>query len=338
MLVKLLKRAFHSTQSAQSSLAAGLAAYREARYGDALTHFEKAIALDPDRAKYRYQAAAAEYMLGHPDKAWSRCEEVLERRPNDALASVLMSRIALPGPYYTDVLSAIHNTLKPRTYVEIGVNRGKSIRLAHSETRAVGIDPFPKVDFDLPPTTAVYAMTSDDYFAQRDVRADLGGEPIELAFIDGLHHFEAALRDFINVEKHAMPQSTVLVHDWYPLNRRSAEREWTDEDMFVAGDVWRLALVLKKYRPDLEVATIATAPTGLGVVKRLDPSSKVLRENYDAIVEEFTALDYGVLDDDKPGMLNLIQNDWTTIFELLTQSSSRPDTTRSAVSVEKPRA
>ena len=319
MLVKLLKRAFAAPKTAEDRLAAGLAAYRAGSYGDALEHFEEAIALDPAHPEYRYQAGAAEYMLGNTDKAWRRCEEALERYRKYALPQLLMARLSLPGPYYTDVLSAIHNTLKPRTYLEIGVNRGKSLRLAHPSTRAVGVDPFPKIEFELPPTTTVHAMTSDDYFDRRDVRADLGGEPIELGFIDGLHHFEAALRDFINVERHATPDSTVLVHDWYPLNRTSAARDWDDEDGFFSGDVWRLALVLKKYRPDLAVATIATAPTGLGVIKRLDPGSTVLQENYDAIVAEFMALDYSVLDDDKPGMLNLIPNDWTTIFEFITK-------------------
>src|SRR2546422_11081111 len=62
-------------------------------------------------------------------------------------------------------------------------------------------------------------------------------------------------------------------------------------------------LILRKYRPDLSVKVIGTAPTGLGVVRGLDPGSSVLREKYDAIVAEFLALDYSVLDADKPGML-----------------------------------
>ena len=38
----------------------------------------------------------------------------------------------------------------------------------------------------------------------------LGGLPIDLAIIDGMHQFEFALRDFINIEKHSSPQSTNL--------------------------------------------------------------------------------------------------------------------------------
>ena len=117
-------------------LYAGLAAYCLARYAEALAHFERAIALDPADTEYRYRAGAAESMLGNHDKAWRRCEEVLERDPDFAGAHFLMSQIALPGPMYLAMLSAIQQTLRPRTYVEIGVFRGRSIRLARPETRA----------------------------------------------------------------------------------------------------------------------------------------------------------------------------------------------------------
>ena len=163
-------------------------------------------------------------------------------------------------------------------------------------------------------------MKSDDYFFQRNVREDLGGLPIDLAFIDGLHHFEFALRDFINIERHCTPDSTVLVHDWYPLNRHTAERAHLSE--FFSGDVWRLALTLKKYRPELTIATVGAAPTGLGVVRGLDPASTVLEQRYDAIVAEFMALDYSVLDQDKAGLLNLFPNDVSKVLELLGAKSA----------------
>jgi len=130
-----------------------------------------------------------------------------------------------------------------------------------------------------------------------------------------MHHFEFALRDFIRMEKLCTPQSTILIHDCYPLDRRTAERE--RQTGFWSGDIWRLVLLLKKYRPELRVHTIATAPTGLGVVRGLDPSSRVLEQNLEAIVAEFMALDYAVLDGDKAGMLNLYPNDWQKIVALL---------------------
>jgi len=46
---------------------------------------------------------------------------------------------------------------------------------------------------------------------------------------------------------------------------------------------------------------ISTRPTGLGVVRVATPSN--LREKYSAIVAEFLAIDYSVLDADNAGML-----------------------------------
>jgi hypothetical protein len=199
--------------------------------------------------------------------------------------------------------------------VEIGVSKGDSITLVRPETRAIGIDPEPKVAVPLGPNTSIYATTSDDYFASRDVSSDLGGLPIDLAFIDGMHQFEFALRDFINIEKHCSTQSTVLIHDCYPLTRLTAERE--RKTLFWSGDVWRLILILRKYRPGLAVNVIATAPTGLGVVRGLDPASTVLPERMHEIVSEYLALDYSVLDADKAGMLALYPNEWEGIKTLL---------------------
>ena len=51
--------------------------------------------------------------------------------------------------------------------------------------------------------------------------------------------------------------------------------------------MWRLILLLRQWRPDLSVEVIDVAPTGLGLIRGLDPSSVVLDENYKNIVEEY---------------------------------------------------
>jgi len=55
----------------------------------------------------------------------------------------------------------------------------------------------------------------------------------------------------------------------------------------------------------------------LGVVRRLDPRSRVLGERLEEIGREFLALDYSVLDVDKPGMLALHPNDWERVKAIL---------------------
>ncbi|MFH1605343.1 MAG: class I SAM-dependent methyltransferase [Pseudomonadota bacterium] len=294
---------------------ASLVAYKTGLYARALDLIERACALDPENGEYRYQTGAVHWMLGDGAAARACCEQALRLAPEFALAYSLMAQIALPGPSYVDLLPSIHAQLQPRTYIEIGVFTGNSIALARPETRAIGIDPKPRIGVPLGARTTIHASTSDEYFSTHDVKSELDGLPLDLAFIDGMHHFDFALRDFIQIEKLCTPQSTVLIHDCYPFDRRTAERE--RHTAFWSGDIWGLVLLLKKYRPELRIHTIATAPTGLGVVRGLDPSSRVLERNFEAVVAEFMALDYAVLDDDKAGMLNLYPNDWEKILPLL---------------------
>jgi tetratricopeptide (TPR) repeat protein len=302
-------------EHAEAHQYSGGVSFHAGRYREALQQFEIACRLAPDKVQCRFDAAVTHWKLGDTDAARRCCEESLALAPDFGPAHQFLAVLNYPGVIYIDLLAMIHSHLLPRTYVEIGVSRGESITLVRPETRAIGIDPEPKVTAPLGPKTSIYATTSDDYFAGRDVAADLGGLPIDLAFIDGMHQFEFALRDFINIEKHCSAQSTILIHDCYPLTRLTAERE--QQTLFWSGDIWRLILILRKYRPELSVNVIATAPTGLGVVRRLDPGSSVLTGRMQEIVDEYLALDYSVLDAGKASMLALYPNDWERIKTLL---------------------
>jgi hypothetical protein len=84
-----------------------------------------------------------------------------------------------------------------------------------------------------------------------------------------------------------------------------------------SGDVWRLVVLLKKYRPDLRIHTIATPPTGLAVVRGLDPGSRFLQDNLGRLTAEFLELDYAYLGTDRAAKLNVIPNDWSEIVRVL---------------------
>jgi hypothetical protein len=313
---RLLEKAIaQAPRNAEAHFYAGLAARKSGRDRDALPLFRRACELDPDNAACRYQLAEAEYRLGNTEAAWRTCEQALERNPDFEPCHRLMASIALPGPSYLDILSFLHRALRPRTYLEIGVATGESFALALPGTRAIGIDPEPRLDYPLAAGASVVRETSDQFFSAGDVKPEFGGLPIDLAFIDGLHRFEHALRDFANVEQCCTRESTVLIHDCYPLDRRTAERERVSR--FWSGDVWRLVLALRKHRPDLSVHTIAAPPTGLAIVRNLDPASAMLRERMDDIVAEFLAVDYAVLEADKPGLLNRFPSDPTEVEALL---------------------
>jgi hypothetical protein len=265
------------------------------------------------------QRGLAHRSVGRLQEAFADFKRAAELAPDDPNCSdaldMLQAQIRFEGEDYFQVLERIVEAVRPRTYLEIGVSRGDSLRLIRAPTLAIGIDPEPQLAAPLAPNQRVFAETSDAFFAAHDVRAELGGLPIDLAFIDGMHHFEFALRDFANIERHSTRQSTILIHDVYPLDRVTAERE--RHRTFWSGDIWRLIVLLKKLRPDLSIHTVATAPTGLAVVRNLDPGSRLLLERHDQLCREFLALDYSWLEDDMAGKLNLFPNDWTKIRALL---------------------
>src|SRR5881409_2650909 len=196
---------------------------RTGRFREALEHFERARMLDPQNTECHFGAAVAHRELGANEAARKCCETALALDPGLHPAHSFLANLNFPGPFYLEVIAMFHSHLRPRTYLEIGVETGQSIALARLETRAIGIDPEPKITQRLAPGTSIHATTSDEYFAVHDVRAEFGGLPIDLAFIDGMHQFEFALRDFYNPERFCGRDSTILVDDCYPLNRETAE-------------------------------------------------------------------------------------------------------------------
>ena len=221
------------------------------------------------------------------------------------------------------LLDRIHCHLLPRTYVEVGISTGKSLGLALPGTIAVGIDPEPKIRFAIDKSAQVFAEGSDDFFERHDLRQVLRGNDLDLAFVDGMHLFEYALRDFFHLERFCHPESTIMFHDCKPFDAETSARvqvqnRWT-------GDVWKILLCLKEYRPDLRIATVDVPPTGLAVVRGLDPGSTVLADHYDEICARYIEMSYSVLDEDKDGQLNLVPDDWNVVRELLPARPFRSD-------------
>ena len=184
--------------------------------------------------------------------------------------------------YYIDFLARLHHLLSPRTYLEIGVRRGHSLAL--SKCRSIGIDPNLQIDQVLGRDTRLVETTSDEYFADLHARdaAPFARLPVDLAFIDGMHLFEYALRDFANVERHAGPNTVVVFDDMFPRNVDEAARdrhtqEWT-------GDVFRVMLALDRHRPDLTLTRVDTQPTGLLLVTGFSAERRFTSEEVESIV------------------------------------------------------
>jgi hypothetical protein len=265
-------------------------------------------------ARALFRRARWQRWLGRTPQALALCRQAVEHA-DYSRAYTLMSRLTLPGESYFGVLRRIHRHLRPATYLEIGVARGESLALALPETDAIGIDPDPQVKRPLRARERIFATTSDEFFAQHPLHAAFGGRGVQLAFIDGMHRFEYALRDFINVERACAPGAVILVHDCYPLDARTAQRE--QQTRFWSGDIWRLLLLLREQRPDLTVRTIGTPPTGLGMVLHPDPHSRTLAQRCDALIGEYLRKDFQVLAGRQAEALGLVPNEWPAIRALL---------------------
>jgi len=191
--------------------------------------------------------------------------------------------------HYLEFMAALHERLAPRTYLEIGVAGGHS--LAVSRCASVGVDPGFAVDQEVLAPVSLWRCTSDEYFRSlgEGSRTPFGELPIDLTYIDGMHLFENAMRDFIGAERYSSPSSVIAFDDVLPRNINEAARNpamfpWT-------GDVFRIRFALKKHRPDLKQVLVDTEPTGTLLVARLDPASSVLCDRLDEIVRDYVQPD-----------------------------------------------
>ena len=186
-----------------------------------------------------------------------------------------------------EFLKGLHRVYRPRTYLEIGVNDGRSLAL--SRTRTIAVDPAFKVTAALHCDLELVKATSDDFFARPRPMRSLRRGVVDLAFIDGLHLFEYALRDLFHTERHTRWTSVMVLDDMLPRSVDEAARDrhtdaWT-------GDVYKVAAALAEYRPDLLCVAVDTAPTGQLLVFGADSGNRVLSRSYDEIYAKYVVPD-----------------------------------------------
>jgi len=290
------------------SIDKGICLLKAGDYAEAVCLLEEAASQAPENIDILSALGQAWEKLGQDQKAGECYQQALAVNPTAGKIHQGLARLHLRGPHYLEALSRIHANLRPASYIEIGIRKGTSFRLASPDIPAVGIDPNPLVDeAELPGRHRIIRDTSDNYFQSGRLSSDLGGVPVDLAFIDGMHLMEFALRDFIALEKSAHPGATILVHDCYPLNEMTARRR--QETPFWSGDVWKLILCLKEYRKDLKLLTLPCPPTGLAVITRLDPLSTVLANSLEEIYKSYIPIDFSVMEEEREQKLNLINLD-----------------------------
>lgn len=201
---------------------------------------------------------------------------------------------SVSGQHYLSTLVDIVTATRANWYIEIGSRSGTS--LAKIPCNFVAIDPVFQISnpvFRDARMMHFFQMTSDDFFA--DGFLDRSGITPDVAFIDGMHHFEFALRDFLNCEAAMGPGGVIILHDVCPSTVAMADRSTAELDAGRAwtGDVWKVVPALLDHRPDLRIHLVDAAKTGLLVVHGLDPKNTVLRDNFDAICAQYMTLDLG---------------------------------------------
>jgi hypothetical protein len=204
-----------------------------------------------------------------------------------------MNIVQLEGANYKTVLNEVHLTLRPKRYLEIGVETGASLSLAKEGCFAIGVDPDPRIICDLRAWTQIYKMTSEQFFAT------YSGEPFDLIFIDGLHQFKAVAQDFIGAEKLTHSNTLMLFHDPIPLTKETSQPEFTRG--FWTGDVWKLIPALIEARPDLKVKTMPCSPSGITFVSGFSTPKGLSKE----IIKKYDKKDFSWINADWQKLLNV---------------------------------
>jgi hypothetical protein len=190
-----------------------------------------------------------------------------------------------------DLLKRLHELLQPRTYLEIGVSTGASMTL--SRTRSIGVDPAFHIKRELLCDLHLVRATSDEFFAREHPLAHFDEPVVDLAFIDGMHLAEYALRDFINIERFTHATSVIVFDDMLPRSVEEADRDRDRPRQRAgwAGDVYKVLASLRDLRRDLVCLHIDTAPTGTAVVLLPDPHNESLLTAYDDLVADYVTPD-----------------------------------------------
>jgi tetratricopeptide (TPR) repeat protein len=250
---------------------------------EAVRNIDAALAIDPNNLNANAEATRIFLRAGQPRRAILHSQRVLDELPDFPGLRDLYFKCAFSGTNYKNFLPLIHECLAPSVYLETGVQKGHSFESAQKAEIAIGVDPnLMKVPAGFHDWGHLFETTSDDFFTSGLYEKTCGERRIDTAFIDGMHLFEYTLRDFVNIERRCHADSVVLIHDVIPMNSSSGAR--LRETTTWMGDVWKAIVALSRYRADLEITVLDLGPSGLAVVRGLDPSSTVLSDKYSEIV------------------------------------------------------
>ncbi len=210
------------------------------------------------------------------------------------------------------IIQEVIDTLKAKTYLEIGVQRGKNFFSIKAPFK-VAVDPH--FMFGMMRRLrnlrqvfkhAFVEKTSNDFFEHDAARLLPNG--LDVSFIDGLHTYEQSLLDFENSLKHLNAHGVILFHDCNPLSEGSglhADSPQDARDKFSAnilewnGDVWKTIVHIRSKYADLN-AFVLDCDHGVGIVYRSVPEKRL---NFSP--EQIRNMSYAYFDGNRAELLNL---------------------------------
>lgn len=211
-----------------------------------------------------------------------------------------------------------------QNFLEIGTHKGKTFLPLECKNKTA-VDPNFKISFPFlikwlykNPSNfrnRYFSMTSDAFFKKKNGYLKKNGGP-DLVFIDGLHTFEASLKDVLNTLKYIDPKGAIVLHDCFPPTKASAtpaislkeaaKMNIPDWEGSWCGDVWKTIYYLRElYKNELEVFVINT-DLGLGIIKinSLNPIDLKIDQKLFKMVDSF---DFNFLKKDPSERLGLIE-------------------------------
>lgn len=253
---------------------------------------------------------------GDPEGAQQQLLPLLERYPDFPGGQGMLATLLMPGPHYREILARVHSRLRPRCYLEVGVDTGLTLALARFSQAVVGIDPAERpLQAPAPQGAQLFREQSDTFFRTRSREQVLGALRVDLGFIDGQHLFENALSDFANLERWSDPDGTIILHDCVPILRESASRERSTK--FWVGDTWKVVPALARFRPDLRIRTVLAPPSGLVIVRRLNPRSSQITDRLPEILESLRDAEWTHAPGALPPEYGAVSNDERGLSEAL---------------------
>jgi predicted O-methyltransferase YrrM len=170
-----------------------------------------------------------------------------------------------------DIIQAIVDACGYTSFLELGISTGNLCPRLRDNCPdldlIVGVDNDPELFKDAKVMTSALSRnityvntTTDEFFANNN-------EQFDCIFVDAMHEYKQATRDFNNSLDVITPDGLIFLHDTYPpsIEHTDSSSSW---------DVYRTYLDIVE-REDLEVINIPLH-LGLCIVRPVDPNNRIL--------------------------------------------------------------